>query len=108
MPPAAVGERRQGVLDRLGIALALEARQLVDLQLPYRGVVDLEQVDLRVPLGAILVHADDRLLAGVDARLRLRRGLLNAQLRQAGFDRLGHAAHLLDLRMWPQAALASS
>ena len=59
-------------------------------------------------LGAILVDADHRLLAGIDARLRLRGGFLDAQLRQAGLDRLGHAAELLDLVDVAQAVLASS
>ena len=37
------------------------------------------------------------LLAAVDARLAARRGLLDAQLRHARLDRLGHAAERLDL-----------
>ncbi len=40
----------------------------------------------------VLVDADHRLAAGVDARLGAGGGLLDAQLRDAGLDRLGHAA----------------
>jgi hypothetical protein len=45
----------------------------------------------------VLVDADDHLLATIDARLALCRGLLDAHLRHARFDRLGHATHGLDL-----------
>ena len=46
---------------------------------------------------AVLVDADDRLPAGVDPRLGAGRGLLDAQLRDARVDGLGHAAGRLDL-----------
>ena len=45
----------------------------------------------------VAVDADDRLLAGVDARLGARGGLLDAHLGDAGLDRLRHAAGGLDL-----------
>ena len=45
----------------------------------------------------VLVDADHRLAAGVDARLGAGRGLLDAQLRDARVDGLGHAAGRLDL-----------
>ena len=48
-------------------------------------------------LGAVLVDADDDVLAAVDARLAARRRLFDAQLRHTGRDCLGHAAELLDL-----------
>ena len=48
-------------------------------------------------LGPIGVDADQRLLAGIDARLGARGGLLDAQLRNAFLDRRGHAAQALDL-----------
>ena len=51
----------------------------------------------RAPRRAELVDADDDVLAAVDARLAARRRLLDAQLRHAGLDGLGHAAHALDL-----------
>ena len=43
------------------------------------------------------VDADDHILAPVDAGLAARRGFLDAQLGNAGLDRLGHAAHRFDL-----------
>jgi hypothetical protein len=46
---------------------------------------------------AVLVDADDHLLALVDHRLPPRGRFLDAQLRQPALDGLGHAAHLLDL-----------
>ena len=46
---------------------------------------------------AVDIDADDHLLAGVDAGLRARRGFLNAQFGNAGGNRIGHAAHRLDL-----------
>ena len=67
--------------DRLRIALALEAGELVDLQLAHRGIVDLEQLDFGVATGAIAVDADHRLPAGIDTGLRSGRGLLDAPLR---------------------------
>ena len=56
---------------------------------------------LRTSIGAsslrpVFVDADHRLRAGIDARLRARRGFLDAQFRQAGLDGAGHAAELLD------------
>ena len=51
----------------------------------------------RRPVDDVLVDPDHRLAAGVDARLGAGRGLLDPQLRDAGVDRLRHAAGLLDL-----------
>jgi hypothetical protein len=45
----------------------------------------------------VLVDADNGLLAGVDARLRLGGRFLDAHFRNAGLDGLGHAAQLFDL-----------
>ena len=101
-------QRRQRLRDRLRIALALEAAKLVDLQLPHRRIVDLEQIDRGLLPGTVLVDADDRLLAGVDARLRLRRGLLDAQLRQAASIAFAMPPISSTSWMWPQAVLASS
>src|SRR5207237_323266 len=68
-----------------------------NLRLAYRAVVDLADVDLRL-LGELkLVHADDDVLAAIDARLPPRRGLLDAQLGHAGLDGFSHAAHRFDL-----------
>ena len=54
------------------------------------------------------VHADDLLVAGIDARLRAGGGLLDLQLRNAGLDGLGHAAKLSTSWMCAQAFCASS
>ncbi len=59
-------------------------------------VVDVEDLD-RVFLGQlVLVHADDDILAGVDARLFVGGAGFDLHLGPAGFDGLGHAAHRLD------------
>ena len=63
----------------------------------HGGIVDLEHVDRRFVGRLVFVDADHRLHAGVDARLRLGRSFLDAQLGNAGFDRLGHAAERFDL-----------
>ena len=98
LPPAAlrVSVSSASASD-FGIALALEPRQLVDLQLPHRRIVDLEDVDRRLVTRPIFVDADHRLRAGIDAGLGARGGLLDAQLRQPGFDGARHAAEFLDL-----------
>jgi hypothetical protein len=70
----------------------------LDLRFAHGGVVHFQDVHRRLLLEAEFVEADDRLLAGVDLRLAAGRGLLDAQLRDAGLDGLGHAAHLLDFR----------
>ncbi len=57
---------------------------------------------------AVLVDADDGLLAAVDARLRAGGGFLDAQLGDAGGDRLGHAAQALDLARCAPCALRAS
>ena len=59
-------------------------------------VVDVEDVDTVCVLGLIPVDADDDVLAPIDPGLLAGRGLLDAQLRQAGLDGRGHAAQLLD------------
>ena len=74
-----------------------EPRQLVDLQLPYRSVVDFENFDLRFVLRPVFVDADHRLRAGIDAGLRARGGLLDTKLRQRRLDRPRHSADFLDL-----------
>src|SRR4029077_3451044 len=73
-------ERGQRLGDGLRIALALEAAELVDLQLAHRAVVYLEDFDRRFVPRPVLVHPDDRLRAGIDTRLRAGRGLFDAQL----------------------------
>ena len=58
----------------------------------HLGIVDLQHVDLDVRLGPEGVDADQRLLAGIDARLGAGGRLLDAQLRNAFLDRRRHAA----------------
>src|SRR6476660_8528686 len=55
------------------------------------GIFDLQNVNRRLVGEPVFVNPDHRLLAGIDARLLLRRGLFDAQFRNAGFDRLRHA-----------------
>ena len=57
------------------------------------------------------VDADQGLLAGIDARLRARGGLLDAQFRNAFLDRGGHAAkalHFLDVGERPRREVCVS
>ena len=61
------------------------------------GVVDVADVDVAFLGEPVLVDADDHLLAAVDRGLPARRRFLDAQLRHARLDRLGHAAERLDL-----------
>ena len=91
------GQRAQGVVARALVALGAQALELGELLGPHRRVVDLEDVDLVDAVGPEHVDADDGLAAGVDAGLRLGRGLLDAQLGDAGLDGRGHPAGLLDL-----------
>ena len=98
--PAAAAVRRRrrqrGVGRRL-VALGPQPAQLLGLFGAHRGVVDPADVERVVVGRPVLVDADDRLAAGVDAGLRAGGGLLDAQLGQPGVDGLGHAAGLLDL-----------
>ena len=80
------------------IALGAQALQLFDLRGAHGGVVDLQHARSSLRPSAVAVDADDRLLAGIDPRLRARGGLLDAQLRHAGLDGPRHAAERLDLR----------
>ncbi len=93
----AFGQRVERRLRRLLVALGPQPLQLGDLLLAHGLVVDLEDVDLGLVVDAVLVDADDGLLAAVDARLRARGRFLDAHLGNAGGDRLGHAAEPLDL-----------
>ena len=67
-----------------------------ELRLAHRAVVDLE--DLHRILGgeAVLVDADDHVLAAVDARLLARGRFLDTHLGHPGLDGACHAALLLD------------
>ena len=99
---ALAGARHLGELAEIAlrlalVALGLQALQLLDLGSAHGGIVDFQDVDLGVTLDLVLVDADHRLLARVDAGLRAGGCFLDARLRDAGLDGLGHAAHRLDL-----------
>src|SRR4029079_16261841 len=79
------------------IALGLQALEFIELARAYGRIVDPEHVDRRIVSRRILVDPDDGLQAGINASLGLRGRLLNAQLGNTGFDRLGHAAKSFDL-----------
>ena len=87
-----LGQRVERGLDGGDVARALELLQLGELAGAHLGIVDLQHVDLDVRLRPVGVDADQRLLAGIDARLRARRRFLDAHLRQALLDRRRHAA----------------
>src|SRR5258708_2772158 len=67
---AALGCRGQG-LQRCGacrfVARRADAREPRHLRLADLGVVDVEEIDLRLLVGLVLVDADDDLLAAIDA-----------------------------------------
>src|SRR5690606_32602185 len=79
------------------IARGADLLQPLDLRFTDGGVVDLEDVEWVLGFEPVLVEPDNGFLARIDPGLAARGSLLDAQLRDAGFDRLGHAAHLLDL-----------
>src|SRR5262249_25360584 len=93
-----LGERVECRTPAAFVTCLADLLQARDLLLAHARVVDVEQLRrLGVLLGLVLVDADDDLLAAIDARLTLGRRLLDAQLRHAGLDGLGHAAERLDL-----------
>src|SRR5262249_44233037 len=100
----ALGQRLELGIDLACVARALEPRELVDLQASYRGIVDLEYLDRPLGFRPILIDPDHRLDAGIDPRMGLGSGLLDAELRQAGTDGLGHAAERRDLLDVPPGA----
>ena len=78
--------------------------QALDLGLAHRGVVHFAHVQLFGFLQAEQVHADDGLLAGINAGLAAGRRLFDAKLGQPGLDGFGHAAkrfHFLNVRPRP-------
>ena len=61
------------------------------------ATLSISRISIAVFLGQpVLVDADDHVLAGVDARLLLRRRRLDLELGPARLDGAGHAAHRLD------------
>ena len=94
-----IGERVNGGVDIGLISVGPQLIELCQLGGADFGVLDLEDL-YRIffaGLEAVLVDTDHRLLPRIDAGLCAGGGLLDAQLRDAGLDRSGHAAHLLDL-----------
>jgi hypothetical protein len=95
------GEPGECRLASLFVSLGAESLQLFELLFAHGRVVDFEDVDRFLVLEAVGIHADDGLASGVDACLGACRGFFDPQLRNAGFDRLRHAAsgfHFLDMR----------
>jgi hypothetical protein len=88
------GERRG---HRGAVALLAYRLQARDLVVADRVVVDRQRLDRRFLVELVLVDADDRVEAGIDAGLLLRRARLDLQLGPAALHRLRHAAHRLDL-----------
>ena len=89
------------------VALGAQALQLLDLQRAHLARVDLEHVELALDVGRKGVDADHRLLAGIDARLRARRRLLDAPLRQALLDRLAPCRRAPRSRRYARCARAA-
>ena len=92
-----LGECGQGLFALSLVPAAAHLLKPADLGFAHGGVVDIENVDLRLFIVSILVDADNRFLAAVDSCLAPGGRFLDAQLGHAGLDRTGHAAHLLDL-----------
>src|SRR5947208_2727060 len=78
----ALGQRVEAALRRCPVAIAAQRLQALDLCVEHSAVVDSEQRDLELIIATKLVHANDGLLRGVDARLRARCHLFDAKLRQ--------------------------
>ena len=60
-------------------------------------IVDLQNINRVLLIDLKLVHADDDILATIDAGLLLGSSFFNAQLGHPALDRFGHAAQLIDL-----------
>ena len=69
----AFGERVERGLAGLAVAFGPDLVELGDLAVADHGVVDVEDVDELDVVGHVLVHADDDVLAAVDAGLLARR-----------------------------------
>ena len=103
--PGQLGQRRlHGGL----VAPGPQLRQLGDLLGAHPAVLDLEDLQIGVLVDLVLVDADHRLLAGVDAGLGAGGGLLDPQFGDPLADGLGHApvrGHLGDMRPGPLGEL---
>ena len=101
MPSPDAAALRQRLERRLHVGLvALGACRRRSLSICWSRTAALSTFRMSMEASSVgleAVDADDRLVAGIDARLRAGGGLLDAQLRDAGLDRLRHAAEALDL-----------
>ncbi len=89
----------QGISDRALIPARADLLQSSHLRFPHRRVVHFKQFHFGFIFRHKGIHADDVVLAGVDAGLAFRGGFFDAHLRKARFDGLAHAAeffHFLD------------
>ena len=68
-----------------------------DLPATHLGIVDLENIEMRLLGQPIFVDPDDHRLAHIDLRRARRRGFLDPHLGQPLGDRTGHPAMRLDL-----------
>ena len=92
----ALRQRGERSIDGRRVARRTNALDAGNLRFAYRHVVDVEDVDFGFLGQLVLVDANDDLLARIDLCLRFGRALLDFHLGPAGFDSLGHAAHLVD------------
>ena len=92
----ALRERLQRALRQRIVTLRLDFAQPLDLRVAHGGVIDFQHIELLRFFEAEEIDANNGLLAGVNAGLAPRRGLLDAQLGQAGLDGFGHAAEGFD------------
>ena len=104
---AALGQGVEGGLDFGVVAFGFEFLQALDLRFAHGGVVHFAKVELLGLFQPEQIHADDGFLAGINAGLAAGGGFLDAQLGQAGFDGLGHAAEGLDFLDVRPGAFAS-
>ena len=93
----AAGDLGQGRLAGRLVAAGAHFFQPRNLAFAHFLVVDFQNVDRVFFVFAIFVHAHDHLVAAVDHRLAGGGRFLDAQLGHAAGNRLGHAAHFLDL-----------
>ena len=93
--PRQFGQR--GLHRRL-IAICTQVQQFGELFGSDPAVLHFQNVDVRILIHLVLVHADHRLLSGVDARLGSRGGLFDTQLGNTVADGLRHAPALGNLR----------
>ncbi len=70
--------------------------QARDLPFAHGVVVHVKNINRRLFLELVFIHANDHILARVDARLLFSGAFFDLQFRPAVLDRLRHAAHLFD------------